>query len=260
MTIELQQHVERLAQDVRIPPFAVITNRASRKRQRRVAALAATVALLGALAVADLGAGGSRAILVPANPSSAATPTPVPGSTPAYTPLTGRDWFLSKAEGEAFYAGYQQPSPRPGDSVPSPHATGPLTDRLVDEMKAAGVPGTESLTRDEAESGHRGSIQVQGSLPDGRGLYVGRRTMDAPLSINNIGSADSERLTTVEDVPGTDAALLLLRADPASPAPRYTSAFLATPSGQLTVWSSDTVSLAELKAWAVAAYRWSLEH
>ncbi|MDQ1536095.1 MAG: hypothetical protein QOE58_488, partial [Actinomycetota bacterium] len=98
----------------------------TRRRRRTALGVVLVGTALGgsALAVGALGDGGSSALLVPAAPSSAATPTPIPGSTPAYTPLTARAWFLSKDQAAAFFAGYRQPSPQPGDSVPSPHASG----------------------------------------------------------------------------------------------------------------------------------------
>ncbi len=240
---------------------AVRRKRTQRRALATIATATGAAATVVALALTVGGSGGTEPIVsLPATAAGPSTPTPIPGSTPAYTPKTARDWFLTGVQSDAFYAGYQQPSPRPGDTVPSPHATGPLTDRLLEEIEAIGVPGASGLDRDEAESGNRGSIQLQGKIASGQDLYVGRRPLTAPINTNGIGSDNSEKRTTVEDVPGTEQAALVLRPDLTSPTPRSSTVFVCTPSGQVTVWSSTTLSLAQLRAWAFAAAQWADAH
>jgi hypothetical protein len=250
---------DRLALPVPADTLDVV-RRMRRRRQRLTVATASagTLALVGIVVVLAPGGGAApRAAIVPGAPST--SPTPIPGSTPAYYIRNARDWFLTKAQSDAFFAGFQEPSPKPADSVPSPQSSGPLTDRLVAELQAAGVPGVESFRRDEADSGQRGSLSLAGTLPDGRQLTVNRYPTRYPINLDGIGVEGSAKYVTVEDVPGTaDAALLIPPHMPGSGS--GSTVAVLTPEGLDTGWSSATIPLAQLKAWAYAAARWASDH
>lgn len=243
---------------------AVRRRRVLRKRTRVLGAALASTLAVGAGAIAMTQSGGEqRSTLLPAavpfSGCDVAPPAqPLPGSNPAYVVSSARDWFLTKEQSAAFFDSYRQPSPAPGDSVPSPQATGPGTDRLVAILTAVGVPGADALDRDEADSGDRGSPSLHGHLADGRELNVYRRILRFPLNRNGIGMDGSERLTTVEDVPGTACASLVFTGIP----DQQGGGFAATvaPDGTITTWNSPQVSLAQLKTWAYAAAQWETTH
>ena len=242
---------------------AVRRKRALRQARLAVAAVAGTGATVAMLALILGGSGVSPATLegpasaASAGPSVAASPMPIPGSTPAYYPQTARDWFMTDAEQRAFLRHYVEPSPAPEDTVPSPQATGPLTDRLVAAMVAAGVPDAERLQRDEADSGRRGSITVHAKL-DGAGLYVNRLQLPYPWGLQS-RSSDTDPLppaAVVEDIPGTDASLA---AYPSEDDAGRGLVVVISPTGIFTGWSAP-LPLAQLKAWAIAVAQWEAEH
>lgn len=234
-----------------------------RKRARRQATRAATAVLaVGALVIGGVVVGGSLpggepSVLRPAQ--AGGTPTPIPGSTPAYTPLTARDWFMSDAEQQAFFAGYQQPSPGPDYRAASPQPRGPLTDRLVAALDAAGVPEATGLERDEADSGIRGNITVHGTLPGGHSLYVMQNPLSFPLSLQP-RSGDTDAIppaVPVRDVPGTPYAYTVFGV---SPGVLHTNVVVVTPEGLSTGWSAEGVPQEQLTQWAIDTARWMFDH
>ena len=243
-------------------------SRARRRRARVTAAVVSTGALVavGALLVGG-GSAPSRSVLQPAAaaPSVGCAAPPagaLPGSDPTYVIRSARDWFMTKAQSDAFFRTYNQPSPEPRDRVPSPQPSGPLTDRLVAAVVAAGVPGAENLGRDEAEGGARGSFSLQGALPDGRHLFVSRNQSLFPFTTSGYygsDTADSSKDVVIEQVPGTACVALLLESRDATNAP-FTLVQVMTPDGVSTTWGGGSYPLAELKGWAYAAARWETEH
>ena len=241
--------------------------RRSRDRRRAVRTTAGALAVVGAVTGGALLLGSSggdpgRSVVRPL-----ATPTPSGCEAPAagrlegstYVVRSARDWFMTKTVSEAFFASYQQPSPKPGDTVPSPHATGPGSDRLVAAATAAGVPGADQLDRDEADSGDRDSPSLKGRLPDGRHLSVYRRPLGTPVNRDGIGMDGSEVNTAVEDVPGSACASLVFTGNPGQGGGFVT---VAAPDGTSTTWGSPErdISLAQLKQWAYAAAQWETAH
>ncbi len=248
---------------------AVRRKRARRQRTRVGGAVLATAGMVtgGVLVATALPGSGSdparsviRPLSAPEAVGCAAPPAGVlPGSNPPYTVKSARDWFMSKAQSDAFFTNYNQPSPRPDARVPSPQPSGPGTDRLLSALEAAGVPGTETLDRDEADSGDRGSYVVKGALADGRQLNVYRQRLLFPMNTDGIGSDGSSRYVTVEQVPGTGCAALVFTGTPAIPG---STGFVSvvTPDGLGTAWNSATIPMAQLKAWAYAAAQWETTH
>ena len=244
--------------------------RAKRQRTRAVGAALAAGSLVTGVALAATQLGGSQrsslqvGASVPSSGCDVAPPaTPIPGSTPAYPIRSARDWFMTKAQSDAFFHTYNEPSPGPDARVPSPQASGPLTDRLMAELVGAGVPGTETLQRDEANSGLRGAPELHGKLSDGRDLYVGRSKALFPTNLGGLfGDAEvkSESADVVEMVPDTGCAALLIPY-PAQPGyPTSAGVEVITPDGYATGWNSQTIPLSQLKAWAYAAARWATAH
>jgi hypothetical protein len=168
---------------------------------------------------------------------------------------------MTKAQSDAFFRTFVEPSPKPEDSVPSPQPSGPGTDRLVAALTAAGVPGAAALTRDEASSGERGALALEGRLPDGRELSVNQTPrMKSPFTTSGYYGSDtddSSKDVAIESVPGTGCAALLL-----GPSARYSYSLVqvVTPDGISTGWVSATIPLAQLKQWAYAAAQWETTH
>ena len=258
-------HDDRWAVPVSPDTLPAVRRARARRRAARttVGALAAVGAVTGAVLLlpgsrGDQGRSVVRPAATPPPPSGceAAPAGRLPGSD--YVVRSARDWFMTKTVSEAFFATYRQPSPKPGDTVPSPHATGPGSDRLVAAATAAGVPGADQLDRDEADSGDRDSPSLKGHLADGRELTVYRRPLGTPLNRDGIGIDGSEPNTSVEDVPGSSCAALLFVGNPGQPGGYFV--MVATPDGTSTTWGSQDIPLAQLKQWAYAAAQWETEH
>lgn len=258
---------DRWALPVSPETLPAVRRRRSRRRAARttLSVLAVAGAVTGGPLLLDGGGAPARSVVQPL-----ATPVAPTGCSAApagrlegsdYVVRSARDWWMSKATSDAFFATYQQPSPKPEDTVPSPQASGPGTDRLVAALTAAGVPGAGVLDRDEADSGTRGSLTLHGKLADGRTLFVGRLHGLFPYTTSGYYGSDvddSSKDVVIEDVPGTGCAALLLA--PKGDINRFAQVQVMAPDGLATSWSSPDVPLAQLKQWAYAAAQWETAH
>lgn len=252
-----------------VSPDTLPAVRRSRARRRAARTTAGALAVVGAVTGGALLVSGSdgpaarsvvRPLVTPPVPSGCSAPPAGRLEGSDYVVRSARDWFMTKAQSDAFFRTYAQPSPKPEDTVPSPQASGPGTDRLVAALTAAGVPGADALDRDEADSGTRGSLTLHGTLPDGRTLYVNRMQTLFPYTLSGYYGSDTEDSTrdiTLEDVPGTGCEALLL---PAHRPDTLALVQLMTPSGITTGWNSSDIPLEQLKQWAYAAAQWETEH
>jgi hypothetical protein len=259
-------HDERLA--LPVPADTLHAVRRRRNRRRTAGAALAGVTAVGlavgsvALAQGPSGTTPSRLAEAPvAGPHGCATAPAGQLEGSDYVVRTARDWFMTKAQSDAFFHTFSEPSPKPEDTVPSPQASGPGTDRLVAALTAAGVPGAAGLARDEASSGERGALSLEGRLPGGSELHVGQTPrMKSPFTTSGYYGSDTEDSSSdvvIETVPGTGCAALLL-----APSARYSYALVqvVTPDGISTGWTSPTLPLAQLKQWAYATARWETTH
>ena len=243
---------------VPVRPDALDRVRRSRAaRQRRMTALALTgsAAVVGVavLLTGQLGGAGQRVVQIPgaSTAPSAASPTPLPGSTPGLYLTTGRDWFFDGEAADRFYATWIQPSPGPGAFVPSPAPLGPLSEHLADDVRAAGVPSDAQLRREDSSGGQVGETYVWVTLADGQTMYVYRSQLKAPVNLDGNGGEGNPR-GIVEDVPGTGSALMIWP-QPLDRLPISSNVVVVDHNGVATGWNSATIPLAQLKAWAIAA-------
>ena len=256
-------HDDRLA--LPVPAHTLTAVRRRRNRRRTAATVLSTAAAVAVVATGAALAQGSPtkgradrlAEAPPAAASGCATEPAGQLQGSSYVVRSARDWFMTKAQSDAFFHTYSQPSPKPEDTVPSPQASGPGTDRLVAALTAAGVPDASSMKRDEADSGQRGSLQLTSSH-----LSVGQSRTLYPFTTSGYYGSDTEdssKDVVIETVPGTDCAALLLM-PPTGSEKHFALVQVMTPAGVSTGWSSDTIPLAQLKQWAYAAAQWETTH
>lgn len=250
--------------DVPVRPGAMDDLRRRRRAHRRRTAGATAV---GGLAL--VGATVAGVTLLPTHDVQLATyaaggvpaGSPVPSITPAWVPEHGRDWLLSNADADAFWAAHTRPSPAPGGSVvESPAPLGPQSATLLADVQAAGLPEGTQLRREDAVGGQPNAPAVHVTLPDGTPVEVNRTWAQGPMPYvweDGYDHSDAH----VEDVPGTTTAGVAYATFGYGFGRAYqhdTSHGVITVSrgGEWTTWAAPSVvPLQTLKQWAFAAAR-----
>jgi hypothetical protein len=258
-------HDDRLALPVPADTLEQVRRMRRRRQALGVTGISLSVVAVVAASVTLAPSGSHRTATVGSTPSAVAAGCDAPAAGQlegsSYVIRSASDWFMTRAQSDAFFHSYNEPSPKPEDTVPSPQPSGPGTDRLVAALTAAGVPGADTLDRDEADSGQRGALELHGTLPDGRELQVSQSRTLFPFTISGYYGSDthdSSKDVVIENVPGTRCAALLL--DPKPGGSNSAVVQVLTPDGVSTGWGSPTIALAQLRAWAFAAQRWLDEH
>ena len=174
-------HDERLALPVPAHTLDVVRRK---RRTRQVlgvsgASLSAVAVVAGAVALSP--SGGTRVAQVGTTPSTTVAggcDAPAAGQLEgsSYVVRSARDWFMTKAQSDQFFSHYDEPSPKPQDTVPSPQPSGAGTDRLVAALLAAGAPGVDRLARcADSIDGHRARLIEACALCADRGRAAGAR-------------------------------------------------------------------------------------
>lgn len=244
-----------------VPPAtmdAVRRGRAARRHRTAVAAVACGLAVAGgALAVVSL-APDHRASLATFAAGGAPAGQPVPGISPPFVPTSGRDWVLTHQQYTAYGQVHTHPSPGPGQSVvASPAPLGQQSAELLAAVQAATLPPGTDLRREDSVGGQPGSAAVHGKLPDGTPFEVVAQALQEPYDYQSRNGEQLNPDASVENVPGTTSVLVLY------PTAGYgfsgydantaRAVAVVTRGGYETTWvAPPTVSLADLRAWALA--------
>ncbi|MDP9181507.1 MAG: hypothetical protein M3P04_01860 [Actinomycetota bacterium] len=261
---------------VAVRPGALEDLRRRRSAHRRRTAGAAA---LGGLAL--VGATVAGVTLLPSNEVRLGTwaaggvpeGSPAPSITPAWVPEHGRDWLLSNADADVFWAAHTRPRPSPGPGegrVESPAPLGPASASLLADVEAADLPPGAQLRREDSVGGSPVTTAVHVRLEGGTPVEVYRVPMYGPFAFHQNGGDGNNAGATVEDVPGTSSAAAIYpdfgygfvsfpgdTSEDADGVPATAHAVVVlTRGGTMTTWAAPAaVPLDTLKDWAFAAAR-----
>lgn len=245
--------------------------RGHRTRRRRGIALAAAGCLLACGGLATLVVNlQNRTDQVASYASSAPQPVAVAGITPAFAPLSGRDWLLTPRQHQDFIDTHS------GPALSSGHYPGPADDPSITQaslraaVQAAGLPDGTRLANHPVD----GLVGIRATLPNGVLVDISRSRVQIPFiySFNSSGQpvAPNTGHHELVDVPQTTSTAALTSDYPygfpnSAPgavddngdgAPDTNNVTVADAHGVTTNWSAyASVTLTQLRTWAFTSAR-----
>lgn len=239
-------------------------------RRRRGLALAAAGCLIASAGTAALVANlrDNTTDQVGSYASSAPQPVAVAGISPAFMPVSGRDWLLTPRQHQDFIDTHSGQALRSGP-YPEPATDPSITQaRLLAAVQAAGLPYGTRLTNHP----EHGSVGIQATLPNGVLVDVSRSRAQTPFiySFNSSGQpvAPNPGHHVLLDVPRTTSTAALSSNFPygfpdsapgavdqdADGAPDTNNVTVVDAQGLTTSWNAyASVTLPQLKAWAFSS-------